>query len=76
MRPGGVAVVNVLVQGTTDLGMSDPSSRCLFAKVEIQTRFAGWEILRAEHQAFPAANEKIKPFVTVIARKPGAPAAA
>lgn len=76
VRPGGVAVVNVLVQGTTYLGMFDPSSHCLFARDELHRRFAGWEILRADYQDFPAANDTIKSFVTVIARKPASAAAA
>lgn len=72
VRPGGVAVVNVLVQGTTYLGMFDPSSHCLFARDEMHKRFAGWEIVVAEFQDFPAADETLKSFVTVIARKPQA----
>jgi tellurite methyltransferase len=70
VRPGGIAVVNVLVQGTTYLGMFDPSSHCLFARDALQERFAGWEVLRAEHQDFPAPGDTVKSFVTVIARKP------
>lgn len=70
VRPGGVAVVNVLVEGTTYLGMFDPAGHCLFARDEMHKRFAGWEILRSEHADFPAANDTIKSFVTVIARKP------
>lgn len=50
--------------------MFDPSNHCLFAKDELPQRFAGWEILRADSQDFPAANETVKSFVTVIARKP------
>ena len=76
VRPGGVVVVNVLAQGTSYLGMFDPSSYCLFARDELHLRFAGWEILRSEYQDFPAANETTKSFVTVIARKPAARAAA
>lgn len=76
VRPGGVAVVNVLVQGTTYLDMFDPASHCLFARDEMRRRFAGWEILRSESQDFPAAHETIKSFVTVIARKPATRAAA
>lgn len=70
VRPGGVAVVNVLVEGTTYLGMFDPSGHCLFARDEMHRRFAGWEILRSEYQDFPAANDTTKSFVTLIARKP------
>ena len=72
VRPGGVAVINVLVEGTTYLGMFDPAGHCLFARGEMQQRFAGWEILRSEYQDFPAANDTTKSFVTVIARKPAA----
>lgn len=75
VRPGGVAVVNVLVQGTTYLDMFDPSSHCLFARDEMHKRFEGWEILHCEFQDFTAANETTKSFVTVIARKPAAPTA-
>lgn len=76
VRPGGVAAVNVLVQGTTYLGMFDPASHCLFARDEMHRHFAGWEILCAEYQDFPAVNETVKSFITVIARKPAVPAAA
>lgn len=76
VRPGGVAAVNVLIQGTTFLGMFDASSHCLFERDEMRKRFAGWEILCSEYRDFPAANETIKSFVTVIARKPASRAAA
>lgn len=70
VRPGGVAIVNVLARGTTYLGMFDPSGHCLFERDELHRRFAGWEILQAEQQDFPAADDTVKSFVTVIARKP------
>jgi len=70
VRPGGVAIVKVLVEGTTYLGMFDPSGHCLFSRDEMHKRFAGWQILRSEYQDFPAANDTTKSFVTVIARKP------
>jgi tellurite methyltransferase len=70
VRPGGVAVVNVLVEGTTFLDMFDPAGHCLFARGEMPERFAEWEILRCAHEDFPAANERIKSFVTMVARKP------
>lgn len=76
VRPGGVAAVNVLVEGTTYFGMFDPSSHCLFARDEMHRRFSGWEILCSEYQDYPAANETTKAFVTVIARKPTTPAVA
>jgi tellurite methyltransferase len=70
VKPGGVAVVNVLIQGTTYLDMFDPSSHCLFSREEIHRRFAGWEILHCEFQDFPAPREQLKSFVTVVARRP------
>ena len=35
VRPGGVAVVNVLVEGTTFADMFDPSGHCLLSRDEI-----------------------------------------
>ena len=70
VRPGGVAVVNVLVEGTTFMDMFDPADHCLFARDELHRRFAGWDILSSEQQQFPAPGDKVKAFVTVIARKP------
>ena len=70
VRPGGVALINVLVEGTTYLDMFDPSSHCLFSREEMHIRFAGWEILHFEHQDFPAPREQVKSFVTVVARRP------
>lgn len=71
VRPGGVAAVNVLVEGTTFMDMFDPSGHCLFARGELQSHFAGWETLHAEHQTFDAPNGQIKAFDTVVARRPG-----
>ena len=69
VRPGGVAVVNVLVEGTTYLGMFDPAGHCLFARDEMLKRFAGWEILSMQASDFPAPGDTVKDFLTVIARK-------
>ena len=72
VRAGGVAVVNVLKEGTTYLDMFDPAGHCLFAEGELRRRFAGWEILRSECADYPAPNGQLKSFATVIARKPQA----
>jgi tellurite methyltransferase len=71
VRPGGVAVVNVLVEGTTYLEMFDSSGHCLFSREAMQQSFEGWEMLHQEFRDFPAPHEQLKSFVTVIARKPG-----
>jgi tellurite methyltransferase len=70
VRAGGVAVINVLVEGTTYLDMFDPQAHCLFSREEMQRRFSGWEILHAEFQDFAAPKEQRKAFVTLVARKP------
>jgi tellurite methyltransferase len=70
VRPGGVAVVNVLVEGTTYLDMFDAGGHCLFARDELQRRFQGWDLLLCEHQDFAAPDQRIKSFVTLIARRP------
>ena len=71
LRPGGVAVVNVLIEGTTFLAMFDPAEHCLFTAPEIQHRFAGWEILHAGVSDFDAPSQTLKRFFTVVARRPG-----
>lgn len=70
LRPGGVAVVNVLEEGTTYLDMFDPEGHCLFSPGEMERRFAGWEILSAAHEDFPAPGGQVKRFATLIAKKP------
>lgn len=70
VRPGGVAVVNVLVEGTTYLEMFDAAGHCLFARDALQRRFKGWDVLHAEHRDFEAPDARVKSFVTLVARKP------
>ena len=70
VRAGGVAVVNVLVEGTTYLDMFDTAGYCLFSRSELETRFAGWNILHSGFRDFDAPGGKNKAFATVIARKP------
>ena len=74
VRPGGVAVVNVLIAGTSYLELIDPTDHCLFAPSELQNRFAGWAMERCEFSDFEAPGKTVKRFATVIARKPCAPA--
>ncbi len=70
VRAGGVAVVNVLVEGTTYTDILDPGSHCLFARGELQNVFSGWDILAADYSDFDAPRSLRKSFITVIARKP------
>ncbi|TRZ91230.1 MAG: methyltransferase domain-containing protein [Rhodocyclaceae bacterium] len=71
VRPGGIAVLNVLVEGTTFLDMFQPDHYCLFPRTEMENRFAGWKIIHCEFRDFDAPGQRIKSFVTLIARKPG-----
>jgi len=66
---GGVAVVNVLVEGTTYMGMFEPGRYCLFGANELQDRFRGWEILLSIHDSFDAPGNTKKEFSTLVARK-------
>jgi tellurite methyltransferase len=71
VRPGGIAVINVLVEGTTYLDMFQSGSHCLLPREEMARRFAGWDILHSEFRDFDAPGQLTKSFVTLIAQKPG-----
>lgn len=70
VRPGGVAIVNVLIEGTTFMDMFANQGHCLFGRDQLREQFAGWELIGCEQQEFPAPGGTIKNFVTMIARKP------
>ncbi len=76
VRPSGVAIINVLIEGTTYLEMFDPVDHYLFRRDEVRESFAGWEILSESFDHFTAPGNTLKCFVTVIARKPGRDCAA
>lgn len=65
----GHAIVNVLVEGTTYMGMFDPSNYCLFGRDELEERFEGWEIVLSAHDSFDAPGNTKKEFSTVVAKK-------
>ena len=69
VSPGGRAVVNVLIEGTTYMDMFDPGNYYLFRRSELEERFAGWTILSSRYQTFPAPGRTRKEFSTVIAEK-------
>ena len=69
VKPGGRAIVNVLIEGTTYLGMFDPDNYCLFRRNELEERFDGWTILESRYQTFPAPEGTRKDFLTLIAEK-------
>jgi tellurite methyltransferase len=69
VNPGGRAIVNVLIDGTTYMGMFDGDSYYLFSPKEIQKQFSGWKILSSRQETFSAPEGTLKEFVTVIAEK-------
>jgi tellurite methyltransferase len=70
VRPGGVAVVNALIEGTTFMAMFDPDEHHLFRPGEIAAPFAGWTVLDDRVEEFAAPGDKLKRFRTLIARRP------
>ncbi|MHB8167697.1 MAG: hypothetical protein ACYDDT_13155, partial [Sulfuricella sp.] len=69
VKPGGCAVINVLTEGTTFLGMFQPGHYTLFGREELAQRFAGWQVLAHSVQTFPAPDNTEKVFATIVARK-------
>ena len=70
VRPGGVAAVNVLVEGTTFLGMFTPGDYCLFAEHALENAFSGWAVEYLKFEDFPAPGNTVKRFCTLVARRP------
>ncbi len=70
VREGGIAFINVMIEGTTYMDMFDPLDHCLFSRSEMQQRFAGWNILHCEFGNFAKPENRVKSFVTLIAQKP------
>lgn len=69
VKPGGIAAVNVLTEGTTFVGALEPGSHYLFGENELVDAFKGWEILLSRHDEFPAPGDTVKKFHTVVARR-------
>jgi len=70
VKPGGIAVVNVFIEGTTYLAMTQPGHYYLFSETELAEAFAGWTREYQKIESFDAPNQTIKRFCTLIARKP------
>ncbi|HYP67863.1 MAG TPA: methyltransferase domain-containing protein [Thiobacillaceae bacterium] len=71
VKPGGVMALNVLTEGTTFMGMFEPGHYYLFDDNELTKTLEGWEILYSKYDEFPAPENTIKKFHTVVARRPG-----
>jgi tellurite methyltransferase len=70
VRPGGLAAVNVLIEGTTFMDMFDPSGYYLFGENELPEVFAPWTTEYLKFSSFPAPKDTIKRFCTLVARRP------
>ena len=70
VRPGGVAVVNAMIAGTTYRAMFDPGEHHLFEPAELAAPFEGWEVLDDRTEDFPAPGDTGKRFRTLIVRRP------
>jgi len=70
VRPGGIVVVNVLIEGTTFMGMFDPDAHYLFSETEVRHPFQGWNEEYAQVDVFPAPNGTVKRFFTLVAKRP------
>ena len=67
--PDGLALINVLIEGTTYLDMFEPGQYYLFGQNELREGFAGWEVLESKCESFDAPGATVKRFATVIARR-------
>lgn len=70
VRPGGVAAVNVLIEGTDFLDMFGSEPYYLFGRYELRDAFNGWDVLAESYDDFSAPRSTVKRFATVIARRP------
>lgn len=70
VAPGGRAVANTLIEGTTWMDPFEPGRFCLLAEGALERSFAGWSILLARREEFPAPGGKLKRFDTVVAQRP------
>lgn len=71
VKPGGIAAINVLTEGTTFVGALEPGSHYLFGENELAESFKGWEILLSRHDEMSAPENTVKKFHTVVARRLG-----
>ena len=71
VAPGGCAVVNVLIEGTTYTELFGDGAYHLFERDELARHFADWELVVSRFDSFEAPGGTRKEFATVVARKPG-----
>lgn len=66
---GGLAIINVLIEGTTYLDMFEPGRYYLFGQNELRDQFAEWDLRESKYDSFDAPGSTVKRFATVVARK-------
>jgi tellurite methyltransferase len=71
VAPRGRAIINVLIEGTTFMGMFEQDHYYLFGRGELEQRFAGWNILLLKQETFEAPGGTRKDFTTLVAEKAG-----
>jgi tellurite methyltransferase len=69
VAPDGIAIVNVLIEGTTFMGMFEPGHYTLFGRDELRDRFAGWRVLHYAWDGFDAPENTRKEFATIVAQR-------
>jgi tellurite methyltransferase len=70
VRPGGHAMVTVLLEGTTFTAVFGGAPHHLFAPEELDRAFAGWAVLSSSRREVPAPGGTVKRIGTLVARKP------
>ena len=70
VRPGGVVVLNALVEGTTFMGMFEAGHYHLFPAGALRAAVSDWCVLAQSRDVFPAVADTMKCFETVIAQRP------
>jgi len=71
VRPGGTAIIKVLIEGTTFMEMFDlERGYCLFAEDELPLALKRWQVLDDRIELFDAPGGTAKRFRTSIARRP------
>jgi len=73
VRRGGLAAINVLVEGTTCMEMFDAErGYCLFREDELALALEGWRMLDDRVEEFEGSRGTVKRFRTSIARRANA----
>jgi tellurite methyltransferase len=72
VAPGGKAVINVLITGTTYTDLFDPEHHHLFEPEELKQAFQGWSSVCCQEDQFAAPGGKVKRSCTLVAEKPDA----